>query len=157
MHANDNISPDAGCPDRAAVLRRAEHLTCGDRNASYGAPTVNMADTAALWSAFLGTPVTGAQVAVCMALVKAARLRASPDHFDSHVDAAAYMAIAYECAASREDKLASFSTRDGALDYGVEEPEYGVCKHEFGKGIRLSSGARLRTCLKCGALSAKDA
>lgn len=156
MRMDDEILENAGCPDRAAVLRRAEHLTCGDRNASYGAPTANMADTAALWSAFLGTPVTGAQVAVCMALVKVARLRASPDHFDSHVDAAAYLAIAYECTVSREDKLASFSTRDGALDYGVEEPEYGVCKHEFGKGLRLPDGACLRTCRKCGALSAKD-
>ncbi len=157
MHANDNISPDAGCPDRASVLRRAERLTCGDRNTSYGAPTANMADTAALWSAFLGTPVTGAQVAVCMALVKVARLRASPDHFDSHVDAAAYMAIAYECAASRGEKGMGFSPHEDALGHGAEEPEYRVCEHEFGMGVRLPTGARLRTCRKCGVLSAQDA
>ena len=85
-------------PPRANVLRRAEALTCGPRNEAYGGPVGNMADTAALWSAFLGVPVTGQQVAVCMALVKIARLRTSPDHMDSHDDAAAYIAIAYECA-----------------------------------------------------------
>lgn len=85
-------------PPRANVLRRAEALTCGARDASYGSPVGNMADTAALWSAFLGVPITGAQVAVCMALVKVARLRTSPAHMDSHDDAAAYLAIAYECA-----------------------------------------------------------
>jgi hypothetical protein len=83
-------------PERVACLRRAEALTTGPRNATYGTPTANMADIAALWSTFLGQPVTGQQVAVCMALVKIARLRASPDHQDSHDDAAAYMAIAWE-------------------------------------------------------------
>ncbi len=147
MHMDDDILENAGAPDRAAILRRAEHLTCGDRNASYGAPTANMADTAALWSAFLGTPVTGAQVAVCMALVKVARLRASPDHFDSHVDAAAYMAIAYECEA-----------HEAPTSPPVDEDAAGwVCQHDFGVGIRLPGGAQLRTCRHCGALSAKDA
>lgn len=90
-------------PPRAGVLRRAEQLTCGPRNRSYGSPVGNMAETAKLWSAFLGVEITGAQVATCMALVKIARLRTSPDHMDSHDDAAAYMAIAYECAVSASE------------------------------------------------------
>lgn len=85
-------------PPRASVLNRARDLTCGPREQSYGSPVDNMSDTAALWSAYLGAPVTAQQVAVCMALVKIARLRTSPAHMDSHDDAAAYIAIAYECA-----------------------------------------------------------
>jgi hypothetical protein len=85
-------------PPRAECLRRAEALTCGPRVADYGDPVINLSRVAAMWSAYLGHPITGQQVAVCLALLKIARLRASPDHQDSHDDAAAYLAIAWECA-----------------------------------------------------------
>jgi hypothetical protein len=84
-------------PPRAECLRRAEALTCGPRT-SYGPVADSFGAAAALWSAYLGHPITGQQVAVCLALLKIARLRASPDHQDSHDDAAAYLAIAWECA-----------------------------------------------------------
>jgi len=93
----------AAQPERVGVLRRAEALTCGPRNASYGSPVQNMQDTADLWSVVLGVPVTAQQVAICMSLVKVARLVKTPDHQDSHDDAAAYMAIAYECAVAKKD------------------------------------------------------
>lgn len=98
---DDDTILAASLPERAGVLRRAEALTCGPRNAAYGGPVGNMSDTAALWSAFLGVPVSASQVAVCMALLKIARLRTSPDHMDSHDDAAAYLAMAYECEVHR--------------------------------------------------------
>lgn len=84
-------------PVRARVLQRAEALTCGPRSETYGSPAENMEATARLWSAFLGCEISGAQVAVCQALLKIARLKTTPDHQDSHDDAAAYMAISYEC------------------------------------------------------------
>jgi hypothetical protein len=88
----------AALPERAACLRRAEALTCGERSATYGPPTKNLADVAAMWSVFLGHEVTAQQVSVCMVLAKIARIMATPGHQDSHDDAAAYMAIAWECA-----------------------------------------------------------
>ena len=92
-------------PARVRVLWEAARITCGDRNATYGSPVDNMAATAALWSAFLGVPVTGAQVAVCMSLLKIARLKTSPAHEDSHVDGACYLAIACECAKAAQDDV----------------------------------------------------
>lgn len=99
---SDDEIPAQQVPPRANVLRRAEALTCGPREATYGSMVDNMEKTAALWSAYLGVPITGAQVAICMALVKVARLRTSPTHMDSHDDAAAYIAMAYECAVQSE-------------------------------------------------------
>jgi len=83
---------------RKEILETALKLTTGDRNKSYGDPVANYRDTAAGWSLILGTKVTASQAALCMAWVKMCRLKKTPNHEDSFIDGAAYLAIAGQCA-----------------------------------------------------------
>ena len=89
-------------PIRATILETALNLTCGDRNKTYGDPLINLTDCADLMNAYLGSklrnPITPADVASIMALVKLARTKSNVLHRDNYVDAAAYMAIAGEIA-----------------------------------------------------------
>jgi hypothetical protein len=89
-------------PPRALVLREAEALVCGARQSDYGPPAQNFARVAAMWSAFLGRPVTAAQVAGCLALLKVARLAHQPAHHDSAVDGCGYLALMAELAGGAE-------------------------------------------------------
>lgn len=83
---------------RGEILDEANRLTHGDRNKNYGTPYVNHKRIADIWSVILGIEVTPAQVALCMAGVKIARLVETPDHLDSFVDGCAYLSIAGEIA-----------------------------------------------------------
>ena len=80
---------------RSGILREADGLINGDRQATYGPPAENFQRIADGWGVILGQPVTGEQVALCMAWLKIARLRVGP-HRDSYVDGAAYLALAGE-------------------------------------------------------------
>lgn len=82
---------------RTAVLREAEKLINGDRQAHYGPPEENFAAIASMWSTYLGHPVTAADVCNMMALLKIARLRGGA-HRDSSVDGAGYLALGAEVA-----------------------------------------------------------
>lgn len=84
---------------RAKLLREAEKIITGDRQASYGDATESFNRLAALWTATLGTPVTAAQVALCLIQLKVSRLTASPDHADSWLDIAGYAALGGEITA----------------------------------------------------------
>jgi hypothetical protein len=79
--------------NRGEILKEADRLTHGDRNKNYGTPLVNHQRIARLWSVWVETEITPAQAAMCLALVKVARLIETPDHEDSPVDLAAYAAI----------------------------------------------------------------
>jgi hypothetical protein len=83
---------------RGEILDTANKLTHGDRNQNYGSPLTNHQRIAALWSIWLETEITPAQAAMCLALVKVARLIESPQHEDSPIDLAAYAAIYGEIA-----------------------------------------------------------
>lgn len=87
---------------RGEILDEANRLTHGDRDKNYGTPYVNHKRIADIWSVILGIEVTPSQVALCMAGVKIARLVETPDHIDSFVDGAAYIAIAGELAVGNE-------------------------------------------------------
>lgn len=84
--------------NRGKILGQAHTLTHGDRNKNYGTPQTNHERIASLWSTYLQTPIRPDQVAICMTLVKVARLIESPDHLDSYIDGSAYLAIAGEIA-----------------------------------------------------------
>lgn len=84
--------------NKGEVLSKSADLLSGDREADYGDAVENHTRIAALWSAYLGFEMQPWQVAVCMALMKVSRLANQPAHEDSHVDAAAYLAIAAEAA-----------------------------------------------------------
>jgi hypothetical protein len=82
--------------NRKEILAEADRLTHGDREKNYGSALTNHQRIAGLWSVFLQNEISPAQVAICMGLVKVARLIESPDHLDSFVDLAAYASIAGE-------------------------------------------------------------
>ncbi len=75
-----------------------------DRQSSYGTPASNFARVAAFWNAILSDklkgehPISAADVAMMMSALKLARLVNSPDHLDSAVDGAAYLALLAEVA-----------------------------------------------------------
>ena len=86
--------------NRGEILQEAHRLTVKDRQKTYGDPTVNHCRIADLWTTYLGQQITPQQVAICMALVKVARLMETETE-DSFIDLAAYAAIAGEIATSK--------------------------------------------------------
>lgn len=75
------------------ILDEAKRLTATDRQDIYGDPYINHKRIADLWSVYLETEISPSQVALCLCLVKIARLIETPDHLDSIIDLAAYTAI----------------------------------------------------------------
>lgn len=66
----------------------------GDRHRDYGSAIDNFTDIGRLWAVVLGLDeITPEQVALCMNQVKVARLKHSPNHRDSWVDGAGYLAL----------------------------------------------------------------
>jgi hypothetical protein len=90
------------------LLEQASKLIGGDRQEDYGDKLTNHQNIADFWSVFLKTPITAHDVAICMALVKVARLM-NQHKKDSYIDMAAYAAIAGEIEA-RTDKDISFES-----------------------------------------------
>ncbi len=83
-------------------MDEAKRLTATDRNEIYGDPYTNHKRIADLWSVYLETEISPSQVALCLSLVKIARLIESPNHLDSYIDLAAYSAIAGEISDASE-------------------------------------------------------
>ena len=78
---------------RGKILDEAKRLTHSDRQDTYGDPLTNHQRIADLWSVYLETEISPSQVALCLCLVKIARLIETPDHLDSIIDLAAYTPI----------------------------------------------------------------
>lgn len=72
------------------ILEQAAELTSGDRNQAYGDASVEFNKVATVWSALLGTNITGPQVALCMAGLKLVR-EAYKHKEDNLVDACGYL------------------------------------------------------------------
>ena len=81
---------------RVQVLRDAERTITKDRQDQYGSAEDCFGMIAGMWSAYLGQPVTGFDVAQLMTLLKVARSKANPGHQDNQVDACGYQALAAE-------------------------------------------------------------
>ena len=77
------------------LLAHAAAIVRGRRR-TYGEPDVLFTRVAERWSQHLGTRVTAAQVTLCLADLKLARLTIDPTHLDSLVDVAGYAAIIRE-------------------------------------------------------------
>jgi hypothetical protein len=95
-------SPERPGP-RAELLREAEVLVDGDRNAQYGDPRQDFQRTATMWSAYLGCEVQPHDVAALMAMLKISRIRWSPEKRDSWVDLAGYAACGWHCAMPEDE------------------------------------------------------
>jgi hypothetical protein len=78
------------------ILNTAASLVGGDRNTTHGSKQKNFDNTAALWSAYLGVPVSAEQVAICMVLLKVSRTACGTPIDDHYTDMAGYAAIAAE-------------------------------------------------------------
>ena len=83
-----------------------EHIV--NRGADYGTPAVNHLRISQLWSTYLERHIEPHEVAICMALVKIARIQESPHHADSYQDGCSYIAIAGQLASTDWDDLDSY-------------------------------------------------
>lgn len=95
---------------RGEVLKEAERLMYGDRQDDYGTPYENHRRISVLWSAYLETEVSPMQVAICMALVKIARLQQNFEYSkdDTFIDGSAYFSIAAELAEIKRNQDKQF-------------------------------------------------
>jgi hypothetical protein len=90
--------------DRRGVLRKAESLVNGERADKYGQPVDNFRRIANLWVAYLDgkTEIDEADAAIMQALIKVARLRHTPNPWDSWVDLAGYAASGWSAVVDRD-------------------------------------------------------
>jgi hypothetical protein len=87
-----------GAAARSHVLQTAERLVNNERNTQYDEPSADFARTAGMWSSYLGIPISMADVAMCMVLLKVARVRFAPGHVDNYYDIAGYGACGADVA-----------------------------------------------------------
>ena len=76
-------------------LEEAAKIVTGQRQFDYGNKYENHKNISDLWSAYLGNKVSAHDVAICMLLVKVARLKHRTTE-DCYIDMAGYAAIAGE-------------------------------------------------------------
>ena len=81
--------------NRLDTLKADAECVCGSREEDYGSPEDNFAVIAGLWTAYTGMDVTPKDVAMMMALLKVARIKAGGTD-DSFVDLAGYAACGAE-------------------------------------------------------------
>ena len=79
--------------------------TISQRGATHGHYDLTMLRTSKLWSDFLEREIEPVDVAVCLALVKLARIMESGKHADSWLDCVAYFAQAGALAVKDWDDL----------------------------------------------------
>lgn len=84
--------------NRAEILPAAKACITVDRAATHGDAERNFGTIAAYWSTHLDHPITAADVAVMMTLMKCARIKSNPGHADSWVDGIGYLACGGEIA-----------------------------------------------------------
>ena len=73
----------------------ATKIVTGQRQYDYGDKYQNHKNISELWSSYLGTKISAHDVAICMLLVKVARLKHRTTE-DCYIDMAGYAAIAGE-------------------------------------------------------------
>jgi len=86
--------------NREEILNTASQYITKDRDATHGDAEDNFDNVADLWSWWMQgreiCTVNGFDIAIMMTLFKIARIKGNPDHVDSYVDAAGYLALAGE-------------------------------------------------------------
>jgi hypothetical protein len=79
-----------------------------DRGKDYGLAALNHLRISQYWSTYLERDIQPHEVAICMALVKIARLQETSLHSDSYKDGAAYIALAGQIASTDWSDLDSY-------------------------------------------------
>ena len=89
------------------ILVEANKIIYGDREKTYGHPSVNLERIAKYWDLYLNNrtvdygeppkPLTIQDVCQMMVLLKLARLQNNPDHEDSLIDSVGYLALIERC------------------------------------------------------------
>jgi hypothetical protein len=79
-----------------------------DRGKDYGLAALNHLRISQYWSTYLERDIQPHEVAICMALVKIARLQETSLHSDSYKDGAAYIALAGQIASTDWADLDSY-------------------------------------------------
>mgnify|MGYP000005323402 FL=1 len=77
------------------ILEETINIVTGQRQEDYGDKITNHQNIANLWSSYLDKKISAHDVAICMLLVKVARLKNKKTH-DCYIDMAGYAAIAGE-------------------------------------------------------------
>ena len=93
------------------ILEETINIVTGQRQDDYGDKVVNHRNIAELWSAYLDTQIAPHDVAICMLLVKVARLKNRKTE-DCYIDMAGYAAIAGEIYEQEDDADSPFSTSE---------------------------------------------
>ena len=93
------------------ILEETINIVTGQRQEDYGDKVVNHRNIAELWSAYLDTEIAPHDVAICMLLVKVARLKNRKTE-DCYIDMAGYAAIAGEIYEQEDDTDSPFSTAE---------------------------------------------
>ena len=86
---------------RTEILNTAKQYTTVDRASTHGGAEDSFRTIADMWTAYLGAPVSEADVCAMMVLLKIARIKGNPEHTDSWVDVAGYAALGGEIAAPK--------------------------------------------------------
>lgn len=81
---------------REEILDTAKGIVTGNRQQDYGKPENNFETIAQFWSVYKGVIFTAHDVAMMMALLKAARIKNGGGSGDSYVDLCGYASIAAE-------------------------------------------------------------
>jgi len=79
-----------------ALASEAVATMMGPRMTTHGDPRVTLGRIAGMWSAYIGTDISAADVAQMMVLVKIARSKGGYDR-DHYLDAIAYSLLAESC------------------------------------------------------------
>ena len=103
-------------------LEKTIEIISGDRQEDYGDKTINHQNIADLWRIFLGHKITAQQAAICMLLVKVARLKNKQTE-DCYIDMAGYAAIAGEI----QDKIGWKDDQDEETKREKKKDE--ICPH----------------------------
>ena len=92
-------------------LEEAAKIVTGQRQYDYGNKYENHKNISDLWSAYLGREILPHDVAICMLLVKVARLKHRTTE-DCYIDMAGYAAIAGEIQDKDDDTDTTISTSE---------------------------------------------
>jgi hypothetical protein len=118
------------------LLREALQITLGPRSDVYGHAADNLGLTVDLWNVYLrglDRELTLSDLAALMELLKLARLRHSPDHYDTLLDMAGWPSAVW-------DALTEQRKREGKSDEGTDKESgsvdsvEGCCRGRVGCG-----------------------